>query len=206
MNIESQNHAISTILHVRTSIRGVRTAQDHTQNLAESRDISASSSKYVRSTSRIEMPHISGPRSSLRRLTRAIRTSLCAESTSGFDCAQDDDLAQRTSRKRPANAHKQHTLSSLHAAMADSARISRTDTPQPTVAVTLVMVLMRPVAAVAPVSTFRPQLVIRWPGRAQVASSGHTSQGRPGLACRVQGQGQRTFTKNHLVDVPPPCA
>ena len=97
-------------------------------------------------------------------------------------------------------------LSSVHAAMADSARILRTDTPQTTVAVTSAMVLMRHVAAVAAVSKFRPQLVVRWSGPRTMASSGHTSQGRPGLACRVQGQGQRTFAKNNLVDVPPPCA
>ena len=100
----------------RTSIRHVRTAQDHSQRLAGSREPSTRTSHFFTRQQHPLIARASRPRSSARRPTRACRTSPCAARRVRLDRPQDDGLAPTGWRKRSCGTLKLHTLSSTQAA------------------------------------------------------------------------------------------
>ena len=99
----------------RTSIRHVRTAQDHSQRLTGSREPSARTSHFLTHQQHPLVARASRPRSSARRPTRACRTSPCAARRVRHDRPQDDGLAPTGWRKRSCGTLKLHTLSSAQA-------------------------------------------------------------------------------------------
>ena len=108
----------------------------------------------IRALYRPQASHaVTRSRSSLRRPTRASRTSLCAESMTGIDCAQEDALRSRDTaqtackRAQAAHAEQRSCRDSGFGALIAHCRT------QTTVAVSLTVASMRLLAEVAAVST-----------------------------------------------------